>query len=41
MLSSGQSRIIEQKNFTYSLLGKASQKQIKVIEEQGKNQIEG
>ena len=34
---SGQSRVIEQAKFTYSPLGKASEKQRKVIEDQGKN----
>ena len=37
ILPSDQSRIIEQA--TYSLLGKAFQKQIKTIEEQGKKQV--
>ena len=35
-LTSDQSRIIEQAKFTYSPLGKAFQKQIKTIEDQGK-----
>ena len=34
---SHQSRIIEQSKFTYSALGKAFEKQIKIFEEQGKN----
>ena len=34
---SDQSRVIEQAKFTYSPLGKASEKQRKVIEDQGKN----
>ena len=36
ILPSDQSRIIEQAKFTYSPLGKAFEKQIKAIEEQGK-----
>ena len=39
-MSSDQSRIIEQARFTYSPLGKAFEKQIKTIEEQGKKQVE-
>ena len=35
-----QNRIIEQAKFIYSPLGKASEKEIKTIEEQGKKQIE-
>ena len=35
-MPSDQSRIIEQAKFTYSTLGKASEKQIKIIEEQAK-----
>ena len=35
VLPSDQSRIIEQTKFTYSPLGKALEKQIKTIEEQG------
>ena len=35
-----QSRIIEQAKFTYSPLGKAFEKQTKMIEEQGRKQIE-
>ena len=34
-----ESRIIEQTKFTYSPLGKAFEKQIKTIEEQGKNKL--
>ena len=37
ILPSDQSRIIEQEKFTYSPLGKAFEKQTKIIEEQGKN----
>ena len=40
MLPSEQSRIKEQAKFTYSPLDKAFEKQIKVIEEQGKKQVE-
>ena len=40
ILSSDQSRIIEQALFTYSSLSKSFEKQIKTIEEQGKNQVE-
>ena len=40
ILPSDQSRIIEQAVFTYSPLSKAFEKQIKTIEEQGKNQVE-
>ena len=40
ILPSGQSTIIEQAKFTCSLLGKAFEKQIKTIEEQGKKQVE-
>ena len=36
ILRSGQSRILEQAKFTYSPLGKAFEKQIKTIEDQGK-----
>ena len=36
ILPSDLSRIIEQAKFTYSPLGKAFEKQIKTIEEQGK-----
>ena len=37
MLPSNQKQTIEQAKFTYSPLGKAFEKQIKAIEEQGKN----
>ena len=40
ILLSDQSRIIEQAEFTYSPLRKASAKQIKTVEDQGKNQVE-
>ena len=40
MLPPDQSRIIEQANFTYSPLGKAFEKQIKTIEDQGIKQVE-
>ena len=40
ILPSDQSRIIEQAKFTYSPLGKAFEKQIKTIEDQGIKQIE-
>ena len=36
ILSSNQQQIIEQAKFTYSPLGKAFEKQIKTIEDQGK-----
>ena len=39
ILPSDQSRIIEQAKFTYSLLSKAFEKQIKTIEEQGINKL--
>ena len=39
ILPSDQNRIIEQARFTYSPLGKAFEKQIKTIDEQGENQI--
>ena len=35
ILPSNQQKIIEQAKFTYSLLGKAFEKQIKMIEDQG------
>ena len=35
-LSSNQKQIIEQAKFTYSLLGKAFEKQTKTVEDQGK-----
>ena len=40
VLSSDQSRIIKQAEFTCSPLGKVFEKQIKTIEKQGKKQIE-
>ena len=40
ILPSDQSRITEQAKFTYSPLGKAFEKQIKTIEQQGKKQVE-
>ena len=40
ILPSNQQQIIEQAKFTYSLLGKAFEKQIKTIEDQGKKQID-
>ena len=39
ILPSYQNRIIEQARFTYSLLSKAFKKQIKTIQEQGKNKV--
>ena len=39
ILPSNQKQIIEQAKFTYSPLGKAFEKQIKVIEDQGKKQV--
>ena len=39
ILPSNQQQIIEQDKFTYSLLGKAFEKQTKTIEDQGKKQI--
>ena len=39
ILPSNQQQIIEQAKFTYSPLGKAFEKQIKTIEEQGEKQI--
>ena len=41
ILLSDQIRIIEQAKFTYSPLGKALEKQIKTIEDQGIKQVEG
>ena len=38
-LPSNQKQIIEQAKFTYSPLGKAFEKQIKTIEDQGEKQI--
>ena len=40
ILPSNQEQIIEQAKFTYSPLGKAFEKQIKTIEDQGKNQVD-
>ena len=40
ILPSDQQQIIEQANFTYSPLGKAFEKQIKTIEDQGEKQID-
>ena len=40
ILPSNQQQIIEQAQFTYSPLGKAFEKQIKTIEDQGKKQID-
>ena len=40
ILPSNQKQIIEQAKFTYSPLGKAFEKQIKTIEDQGKKQVE-
>ena len=40
ILPSNQKQIIEQAKFTYSPLGKAFEKQIKAIEDQGENQVE-
>ena len=40
ILPSNQEQIIGQTKFTYSLLGKAFEKQIKAIEDQGQKQIE-
>ena len=39
-LPSNQQQIIEQTKFTYSPLGKAFDKQIKTIEDQGKKQVD-
>ena len=39
ILPSKQQKIIEQARFTYSPLGKAFEKQIKTIEDQGKKQV--
>ena len=39
MLPSNQQQIIEQAKFTYSPLGKAFEKQVKTIEDQGKKQV--
>ena len=40
ILPSNQKQIIEQTKFTYSPLGKAFDKQIKTIEDQGKKQVD-
>ena len=40
ILPSNQQQIIEQAKFTYSPLGKAFEKQIKTIEDQGEKQIQ-
>ena len=40
ILPSNQQQIIEQTKFTYSPLGKAFEKQIKTIEDQGEKQID-
>ena len=40
ILPSNQQQIIEQAKFTYSPLGKAFEKQIKAIEDQGKKQVD-
>ena len=40
ILSSNQPQIIEQARFTYSPLGKAFEKQLKTIEDQGQKQVE-
>ena len=40
ILPSNQQQIIEQAKFTYSTLGKAFEKQIKTIEDQGKKQVD-
>ena len=39
ILPSNQQQIIEQARFTYSSLGKAFEKQIKTIEDQGRNSL--
>ena len=39
ILPSNQQQIIEQAKFTYSPLGKAFEKQIKAMEDQGKKQV--
>ena len=41
ILPSNQQQIIEQTKFSYSLLGKAFEKQVKTIEDQGQKQIKG
>ena len=40
ILLSNQKKILEQAKFTYSPLGKAFERQIKTIEDQGKKQVE-
>ena len=40
ILPSNQQQIIQQAKFTYSPLGKAFEKQIKTIEDQGKKQVD-
>ena len=40
ILPSNQQQLIEQAKFTYSSLGKAFEKQIKTIEDQGEKQVE-
>ena len=40
ILSSNQQQVIKQAKFTYSPLGKAFEKQIKTIEDQGQKQVE-
>ena len=40
ILTSNQQQIIEQAKFTYSYFGKAFEKQIKTIEDQGQKQVE-
>ena len=40
ILPSNQQQIIEQAGFTYSPLGKAFEKQIKTIEDQGQKQVD-
>ena len=40
ILPSNQQQIMEQTRFTYSPLGKAFEKQIKTIEDQGQKQVE-
>ena len=40
ILPSNQQQMIEQTKFTYSLLGKAFEKQIKTIEDQGQKQVD-
>ena len=40
IVPSDQQQIIEQTKFTYSPLGKAFEKQVKAIEDQGKKQID-